>query len=148
MRLDIDEATILWPERKFYLTTSIGSMDGMVGGIENMTVDRRRSGNETIGGEPCTRYEVSGTSPQGGDFHGRMWFTRDGIMMKAMGTVHFLGKETPIDLGLLNVRRMRIDPSAFVRPSDYRTLPFDLSRLAGPVPALKRGARKRIYPYR
>jgi len=127
LRRDLDEATMMWPERHFYLTTSFSQASSVVGGFESIMLDRRQDGTETVAGEPCTRYAVTGSSPQGGDFHGKMWFTRDGILMRASGTVRFQGKESSLETSLSNLQRIRSDPSAFVRPSNYTGMPLDLS---------------------
>ena len=127
LRRDLDEASMLWPERHFYLTTSFSQVSTLVGGFESIMLDRRKEGAETIEGEVCTRYAVSGTSAQGGAFKGKMWFTRDGIMMRANGSVRFQGKETNLETSLSHLQRIKSDPSAFVRPSDYTGMPLNLS---------------------
>jgi len=137
LRRDIDEATMLWPERKWFVTTSFTSaaaMAGLTGGIEGVMLDRKAAGKETISGEPCARYDVNGTSDQGGEFHGRMWMTRDGILMKAAGTLNFQGRETKVETGLLNLQRITADPTAFVLPSDYKGLPLDFTKLGIKMP--------------
>lgn len=137
LRRDIDEATMMWPERKWFVSTSFSAaagMAGLSGGIESVMLDRKAAGKETISGEPCARYDVNGTSEQGGEFHGRMWMTRDGILMKAAGTLNFQGRETKIEIGLLNLQRVAADPSAFVLPSDYKGLPLDFTKLGIKMP--------------
>jgi len=127
LRRDLDEADMLWPEKRFYLSSSFSDVSALVGGIEEITLDRRKDGSETIGGEPCTRFAVTGMSTQGGAFHGKMWFTADGILMKASGTVRFQGKDTAIETSLAHLQRIRSDSSAFVKPSDYKGMPLNLS---------------------
>lgn len=128
LRRDSDEAVMMWPERKYYVSTSFSAISSMVGGFEEVMLERRKIGADMIAGEPCARFEVSGESDSGGSFHGRMWFTRDNILMKAVGTARWRGKETPVETGLLNLRRIKADPSAFVTPSDYQGLPIDLRK--------------------
>lgn len=130
LRRDIDEATMMWPERKWYLTTSFTAVAQLVGGFDGLTLDRRKTGTEVVGGETCTRFEVTGAQSQGGegDFEGRMWFTRDGILMKAVGTVRFSGRDTRIETGLSSLRRINADPAAFTPPSDYKGMPLDFSK--------------------
>lgn len=129
LRRDLDEATMMWPERKWYVTTSFSQATQMVGGFDEMMLDRRNDGSETIGGEPCARYQVTGSSLEGGSFRGKMWFTRDGILLKASGTVRFQGKDTSLETSLSHLQRIKSDPQAFVRPADYKGLPIDLSKL-------------------
>ncbi|HVI51391.1 MAG TPA: hypothetical protein VM661_09300 [Candidatus Sulfotelmatobacter sp.] len=127
LRRDLDEAVMMWPERHFYLSTSFSQASSLIGGFESVMLDRRKEGAETVDGEACTRYAVTGSSMQGGSFRGKMWFTGDGILMKAMGTVQFQGKETSLETSLSHLQRTKADPSVFVRPSDYKGMPLDLS---------------------
>ena len=101
----------------------------LVGGFDGISVERKASGREEVGGEPTTRYEVSAASDQGGSFKGRMWFTKDGILMKVSGQVTFIGRPIKVETGLLNLRRIKADPAAFVVPADYIGVPLDFSKL-------------------
>jgi hypothetical protein len=129
LRRDIDQATMMWPERKWYVSTSFTAVAGLVGGFEELTLDRRVAGRETVAGEATTRYDVTGTSDRGGSVNGRMWLTKDGILMKASGHVTFDGRDTPFDMALMNLRRIKSDPTAFVLPADYKGVPLDLSKM-------------------
>jgi len=129
LRRDIDEATVMWPERRMYVSTSFSQLSGMVGGIEEMMLERRKSGAETLGGEACTVYDVTGSSSQGGSFRGKMWMTQDGILMKAKGSVRFNGKDTAVETGLAHLQRIKSDPQAFTRPADYMGMPINLKAL-------------------
>ncbi len=129
LRRDIDEATMMWPERKWYVSTSFQALAGLIGGFDGVVLDRKPSGRDVIAGEQTTRYDVTAAAGQAGSFAGQMWFTRDGILMKAKGQVAFQGREIPVETGLLNLRRIKADPAAFVRPSDYKGLPLDISKL-------------------
>lgn len=129
LRRDIDQAVLLWPERKWYVSTSFLSVANLVGGFDGVSVDRKAEGQEKISGEMTTRYEVSGSSAGGGSFQGRMWFTRDGILMKLAGKVIFSGRQIPIETGLSNLLRVKADAAAFVLPSDYKGVPLDFAKL-------------------
>ncbi|MDR3440059.1 hypothetical protein [Telmatospirillum sp.] len=130
LRRDTNEAAMLWPERKWYLSSSFQAVAGLIGGFDGVMVESKALGQERVGGEQTTRYEVSGDSGQGGSFHGRMWLSTDGIMMKLAGRVKFGGQESQIESGLSHVLRVKADPSAFVLPSDYKGLPLDFSKLS------------------
>ncbi len=129
LRRDIDQAAMLWPERKWYVATSFLSVANLVGGFDGVSVDRKAEGSERISGEMTTRYQVSGSSAGGGDFQGRMWFTKDGILMKLVGKVTFGGRQIPIETGLSNLLRVKADAAAFVLPGDYKGLPLDFAKL-------------------
>jgi len=129
LRRDIDQAAMLWPERKWYLSTSFLAVADLVGGFDGISVDRKAEGQERISGEMTTRYQVSGNSSGGGNFQGRMWFTKDGILMKLVGKVSFGGRQVPIETGLSNLLRVKADGAAFVLPGDYKGLPLDFAKM-------------------
>lgn len=129
LRRDIDQAAMLWPDRKWYLSTTFTALSGLIGGFDGVLVDTRQAGRETIAGEPTTRYEVSGDDPQGGRFKGRFWMTPDGIIMKLIGEATYSGKTTPVEMGLSHLARGPVNQSAFALPTDYKGLPLDFSKL-------------------
>lgn len=143
LRRDTNNAYMLTPHQRFYVGMTYQQVSALVGDIEAMDIERTSMGDDTVAGVPTTRYEVSGTSPQGGRFVGDMWFTQDGILMKALGTVTFNGKETPVETGLRNLRRGHIDPMQFELPADYKGLPLqglnlNFDKLGGGIPGLPR----------
>lgn len=113
LRRDIDQAAVLWPQRKWYLATSLKALAGMFGGAEGIKFERRRDGVETIGGERCLRYQVDG------DFTGRVWFTSDGILMRAAGILRLKGHERTIATQLAHIKRAPIDADDFELPLGY-----------------------------
>jgi hypothetical protein len=129
LRRDIDQAVILWPDRKWYVSSSFLAAAGMVGGFDGVMVDRKAEGQEQISGETTTRYQISGNSAGGGGFQGRMWFTKDGILMKLSGKATFGGRQIPVETGLSHLMRVKADGTAFVVPGDYAGLPLDFSKL-------------------
>jgi hypothetical protein len=116
IRRDIDQAVVLWPERKWYLTTGLQALSGMVGGAEALKLDRRRDGSEMVAGENCTRWLVEG------GFAGRMWFSHDGILMRAVGMLHLRGRETAISTQLAHLKREPVDADLFELPVGYHGL--------------------------
>jgi hypothetical protein len=76
-----------------------------------------------LDGETVTRYHVDK-----GAFTGDLWRSSDGILIKAVGVVTYQGTPTPGELVLSNVRRVRADPSLFVRPQDYFGIPLTLGK--------------------
>lgn len=124
LRRDIDEASVAWPERKWYVKSDFASLAQLIGGFDGITVDAKKTGSETVGREACTRYDVN--SP---NFKGKIWLTRDNILMRATGTARFQGREMPVEIGLRNLQRITSDPSAFVLPADYVGMPLNLSKL-------------------
>ena len=138
LRRDRDQAAMLWPDRKWFISTSFQMVAGLVGGFDGVMLDRRLTGHEIVGGEPTTRYDVTvaevgpgggAAGGRGGGFKGRIWLSKDGILMRLAGKVVFSGRETSVETGLLNMRRLKADPAAFLVPSDYSGLPIDFSKL-------------------
>jgi hypothetical protein len=125
---DTDEATILWPDKRFYVATSFRWLAGLVGGLDDIVLERRVVGQEVMAGERTTVYAFDGDSDKD-VFVGRAWVTADGILMRAAGTVHFQGRVTAIDLSLSNLRRGKVESSTFVRPKDFFGLPLNPSTL-------------------
>lgn len=134
LRRDIGEATMMWPERKWYIAMPLEAVASLVGDLDGVLVERKKSGTERVGGESCARYDV--TARGGGEtlFSGRMWFSGDGILMKADGWTTYRGRRTKVETALAQVRRIKADPSAFVRPSDYKGLPLDPAKLGLKMP--------------
>jgi hypothetical protein len=116
LRRDIDQAAVLWPDRKWYLTTGLKALSGLVGGTEALKLERHRDGTETIGGEKCARWMVEG------GFAGRMWFTQDGILMRAAGILRLRGRETAVSTQLAHIQRVAVDVDDFELPVGYHGL--------------------------
>jgi hypothetical protein len=124
LRRDIDQAAVLWPERKWYLTTGLTALSGLIGGVAALKLDRHRDGTETVGGEHCARWLVEG------QFAGRMWFTSDGILMRAVGMMRLGGRDTAISTQLAHIRREAVDVDDFELPVGYHGLTVSPSLLS------------------
>lgn len=123
LRRDIDEAAMLWPERRWYMSTTFSMMSTMMGNLGTDLLHGREAGIERLNGETVTRYHVDK-----GSFVGDLWRTQDGILVKAAGTVTYNGTPTAGELSLSNVRRVKADPSQFVRPADYFGIPLKMGK--------------------
>lgn len=123
LRRDIDEAAMLWPEKRWYMSTSFAMMTTMLGDIGTEPLRGRESGLEKLNGENVTRYRVDK-----GPFVGDLWRSQDGILIKAAGTVTYNGTPTAGELVLTNVRRVKADTGLFVRPPDYFGLPLKMTK--------------------
>jgi hypothetical protein len=123
LRRDIDEAAMLWPERRWYMSTTFTMMSNLMGNLGTDVLNGREAGIEKLNGETVTRYHVDK-----GSFTGDLWRSADGILVKAVGVVTYQGLPTPGELVLSNVRRVKSDPSVFVRPQDYFGIPLKLGK--------------------
>jgi len=117
LRRDTDQAVVLWPERKWYLSTSLNALTGLLGGTDRLQLERHADGAEAIGGERCERYRVSGI------FTGRIWLTRDGILIRAAGMLRIKGREHAFATQLVHLRRTAVDADAFELPIGYHGIP-------------------------
>jgi hypothetical protein len=133
LRRDTDQAAVLWPDRKWYLSTSLTALTGLLGGRNDFKVDRHGDGGETIGGERCDRYKVTGI------FTGRIWITHDGILMRAAGTIRLRGKDRAIATQLTHLHRAAVDPDSFELPLGYHGIPVNPRLLEGAGGALGGG---------
>ena len=123
LRRDIDEAAMLWPEKRWYMSTSFTMMSTLLGGLATDLLQAREAGIEKLNGETVTRYRVDK-----GSFVGDLWRSQDGILIKAAGKVTYQGSPTPGELVLSNVRRTKADPNEFVRPEGYLGFPLKLGK--------------------
>jgi hypothetical protein len=123
LRRDIDEAAMLWPQRRWYMSSTFTMMSSMMGNLGTDLLQGREAGIEKFQGETVTRYHVDK-----GAFVGDLWRSADGILVKAAGVVTYNGKPTTGELVLTNIRRAKADPSLFVRPQDYLGIPLNLGK--------------------
>jgi len=123
LRRDLDEASMLWPERRWYMSTSFAMLSSLLGGLTNEILHGRESGIEKLDGETMTRYHVDQ-----GAFIGDIWRSHDGILVKASGKVTYNGQPTSGELVLSNLRRIKADPGLFLRPEGYFGIPLKLGK--------------------
>ena len=81
-------------------------------------------GRETIAGLAATKYRLTGTDPDGGQFDGYVWFTEDGIAVQLTGTVSAGGRTETVHMRLDNIRVGPQDPTLFERPGAVTFLPI------------------------
>jgi hypothetical protein len=122
MRRDTDQIAVLWPKRKFYLSTSLKALIHW-GGANDLTMNRHHDGIDIINDEPCIRYTVTGA------FNGRMWFTKDGILIRARGKLTTNGHERAVSTQLTHLKRGAVDADEFELPVGYHGIPVNPSML-------------------
>lgn len=82
------------------------------------------AGEEKCGDYTCTKYKASGQSPDGDQFSGFMWYTKDhNILMKIEGIGDNKGKKEKFSLVASNVKIGPINPAVFKVPEGYNKLP-------------------------
>jgi len=123
LRRDIDEAAMLWPEKRWFMSASFSFMASMLGGLGNEVLHGREAGVEKVGPETAIRYRVDK-----GAFIGDIWRSQDGILLRAKGKVTFNGQPTEGELLIYNVRREKADPSVFAKPQGWLGLPLNFGK--------------------
>jgi hypothetical protein len=122
LRRDLDQAIMLTPHNRTFVGLSFKAAGAFVGGLDGMMAERRRIGVSSVSGVPATRYEVTATSADGSRFTGDMWFTDDGIMMKAVGTVSHQGRDMMVETGLRRLKLGKVKDTLFDMPGGYSGL--------------------------
>lgn len=136
LRRDTDSAYLLKPSGHWYVGLGFAAVGALAGGVDTLTVERIRVGTDTIAGLKAIRYKVSGVGPKGSRFDGHAWFSAEGIMLKAAGTLSGGdGRKSEVQTSLSNVRIGKVDERVFELPSgwfgmDLRSVPPERLALA------------------
>jgi len=119
-----DAAYLIKPSGRWYVGVGLHAAAALAGGLDAMVVERKALKDETVGGLRATRYKVSAA---GGRFEGDAWFTKDGIMVKAVGTLQGAGRvETQLSdlvVGRVDESRLAVPPGYF--GIDLKSVPPD-----------------------
>jgi outer membrane lipoprotein-sorting protein len=141
IRRDLDGAWLLKPAGKWYVGLGLKAVGGLAGGVDQLIVERTRTGEDWVAGHRAVRYRVQGDGPQGGRFDGTAWFSREGIMVKAEGTlIDGGGRKSPVRTELSRLKIGRVDDKVFDLPSgwfgmDLRQVPAE--RIAQAIESLR-----------
>lgn len=147
LRRDTDSAYLMKPSGRWYVGLGFQAVGALAGGIDTLTVDRRRVRDESVGAIRATRYKVAASGPKGARFDGDAWFTREDILVRAVGTLtEGNGKAAEVEMVLSDLKVGRVDERVFELPAgwlgmDLRSVPPDKIAQAvdGLKPLLERG---------
>lgn len=141
LRRDTDSAYLMKPSSRWYVGLGFQAVGSLAGGIDSLTVDRRKLREEGIGNIHATRYKIAATGPKGARFDGDGWFTKEDILVRAAGVLtEPNGKQSEVEMTLSDLRVGRVDERVFELPAgwlgmDLRSVPPD--RIAQAVEGLK-----------
>jgi hypothetical protein len=148
LRRDTDTAYLMKPSQRWYVGLGFQAVGSLAGGIDALKVERHKLGEETLGGVRVTRYRVSAAGPKGSRFDGDAWFSKEGIMVRAEGTLDDgQGRSSDVATALSGLKVGRVDERMFELPAgwlgmDLRSVPPD--RIAQAVEGIMslRGGRQ------
>lgn len=141
LRRDTDSAYLMKPSGRWYVGLGFRAVGALAGGLDALVVNRSQPRNEAISGIKATRYKVAASGPKGARFDGDAWFSREGILVRALGTVTGPdGRRQPVETGLSKLKLGKIEERMFELPSGYfgmdlRSVPAD--RIEQAVQSLK-----------
>ncbi len=124
---DRDLAYLLGISGKWYVGLSLRSAGAVVGGLESWQVERSRVREESVAGLRATRWKTRADGPRGG-FVGEIWTSREGIVVKATGTLNSAdGDDGPVEMALSNLRVGQVDRRMLELPQGW--FGFDLHQV-------------------
>ena len=115
--------TLMIPE-KMYMEMPMGKEEKTRDVRQCSAVSTKDVGKEEVNGIPATVSEVEATCPDGSGFSGKVWTTRDGIMVKMDAVSKGAGKEKGQRL-VMEVKNLKIgtqNPALFELPEGYSKL--------------------------
>lgn len=139
-----DAATLLGLSGKWYVSLSLRAAAGVAGGLDAWKVQRSKLREETVAGQRVTRWKTKADGPRGG-FSGDIWTNRDGIVVKAVGTMNSADSDdSPVEMLLSDIKVGAVDRRVFDLPQgwfgfDLRQVPPDkvVSAVEGLKPLLE-----------
>lgn len=141
LRRDTDSAYLMKPSGRWYVGLGFQAVGTLAGGIDGLLVDRRKLRDEAVGGIRATRYKVAATGPKGARFDGDAWFSKEDILVRAIGRMtDGNGNSSDVETSLSDLKVGRVDERVFELPAgwlgmDLRSVPPE--RIAQAVEGLK-----------
>ena len=120
LRMDKQVSWVLMPDQKMYMETDLKTAKKDHLEITECDIDQKSSGSDTVNGIKATKSTVSMSCPDGIQYAGDIWTTKDGIMVKAVVTGKTKKSETVrIKTELKNLKIGKQNPSLFEVPEGY-----------------------------
>jgi hypothetical protein len=116
---DSDAAYLMKPAAHWYVGLGLKAVGALAGGLDGWQVDRRRVRDESVNGIRTTRWKAQASGPKG-RFDGDLWTSRDGIVVKAAGTVSAPGGEAmPVEMVLSTLKLGGVEATKFDLPKGW-----------------------------
>lgn len=123
LRRDTDRAYLMKPGGRWYVGLSLPAAAALAGGLDAMSVERTRLKVENVAGIRATKFRVAAVAAKGGRFDGDAWFSTDGILVKAKGTLSEAnGRATQVETGLERLQIGAVDERMFELPAGWMGL--------------------------
>jgi hypothetical protein len=120
VRMDKQLAWVLMPESQMYMETDLKTGKRDSRDVNDCSIDQKISGNETVNGINATRSKISMSCPDGIQYAGDMWVTKDGILVKMDATGKTKdSKVVRIKTELKNLKIATQNPALFEIPAGY-----------------------------
>lgn len=116
--------TLMIPE-KMYMEMPMGKEEKTRDVRQCSAVSMKEGGKEEVNGISATVSEVEAACPDGSGFSGKVWTTRDGILVKMDAVSKGAGKEKGqrVVMEVKNLMIGKQDPALFELPPDFSKLP-------------------------
>lgn len=131
LRRDTDSAYLMKPSGRWYVGLALNAAVGLAGGLDGMVVKRTKVKDDKVAGIPATQYRIDASAAKGGRFDGDAWFSKEGILVKAVGVISTpKGRRMPVETALSGLKLGAVDERKFDLPAgwlgmDLRSVPAE-----------------------
>jgi hypothetical protein len=129
LRRDTDSAYLMKPSGRWYVGLGFQAVGALAGGLDQLVVERTKLRDESVGAIKATRYKVAAKGPKNSRFDGDAWFSKEGILVRAEGTMTAPnGQKSLVETALSALKIGRVDERQFELPAgwlgmDLRSVP-------------------------
>lgn len=132
-RMDQEVVWVLMIPEKMYMETQLGKEEKTRDVRQCSYTTAKEAGKETVNGIPATVNEVEATCPDGSAFSGKMWTSREGILVKLEAIANGSAKEKGqrVRMELKNLAIGKQNPALFELPAGFTKMEMPTGAPAG-----------------
>jgi len=132
-RMDRKVVWVLMIPEKTYMETQLGKEEKTSDVRQCSYTTAKDAGKETVNGIPATVSEVEATCPDGSAFSGKMWTSREGILVKLEAAANGSAKEKGqrVRMELKNLVIGKQNPALFELPAGFSKMEMPTGPPAG-----------------